>query len=518
MAPARAMAEALARPGLVRDSLTSRRLWALGLIGGAGLALSASPFDAWPAVLLGVIAGFALWRRATTPWAAALAGWGFGLGYFGVTLVWIVEPFMVDAAATGWMAPFGLIGMAGGLALFWALAFGLARRITTQGGAFGLVVLWALAELARAYVLTGFPWALPSYGWLESPVIQWVSVLGPHGLWLATLALAAGIEGTLHRRSLSGALWALSGLLVLGLGGLALRPAPQDLTDQPVVRLIQPNAPQDEKWRPDRIPVFYNRLLDLTEAPAAQAPDLIVWPETALPMLLDQAAPAFEQIGLSAQGAPVVLGIQRYDGGFYNSLVVLDRAGQVTELYDKAHLVPFGEYMPLPGLFSRLGITGLAARAEAGYSAGPGPRLLDLGPLGRALPLICYEAVFPQDLNAAPARPDWLVQITNDAWFGSWSGPYQHLAQARIRAIEQGLPMLRAANTGVSAMIDPAGRVLAEIALNSAGFVDAPLPRPRAATVYSLTGDLPVFVLLSLALVGFMLQRGQRGGRQTLRN
>ncbi|MGY9047333.1 MAG: apolipoprotein N-acyltransferase, partial [Rhodobacterales bacterium] len=162
-------------------------------------------------------------------------------------------------------------------------------------------------------------------------------------------------------------------------------------------------------------------------------------------------------------------------------------------------------YMPWASLFARVNLLGLASRAEGGFSSGPGPAILDLGPLGRALPLICYEAVFPQDVLSAPERPDMLLQITNDAWFGEWSGPYQHLAQARIRAIEQGLPMLRAANPGVSAMIDGAGRILGQIPLGQAGYLDAALPPALAPTLYSRTGDLPVFLLLCLLCVSTVL-------------
>jgi len=195
-----------------------------------------------------------------------------------------------------------------------------------------------------------------------------------------------------------------------------------------------------------------------------------------------------------------VLGIQRLeDEAFYNSLALVGQGAEVLQVYDKHHLVPFGEYMPLKPLFRRLNFSGLAARAEGGYSAGPGPQLVDLGAgLGRALPLICYEAVFPQDVNGYAERPDLLLQITNDAWFGEASGPYQHLAQARIRAIEQGLPLLRAANTGVSAVIDGAGRVLVSLPLGEAGHLDALLPPPLRVTPYSRTGDLPALALLLL--------------------
>ena len=296
--------------------------------------------------------------------------------------------------------------------------------------------------------------------------------------------------------------------------------APSALSDH-TVRLIQPNAPQDQKWQRDMIPVFYDRQLALTAAaPLAGGPrpDLVVWSETAIPWLLEVATPALEQIAEAAGGAPVIVGLQRReDVQLYNSLVVLDATGDVAQLYDKHHIVPFGEYLPFGDLLSRFGLRGLAAADGNGYARGPGAQLLDLGPLGQGLPLICYEAVFAHDVNAAPARPDMLIQITNDAWFGIDGGPQQHLAQARMRAIEQGLPLMRAANTGISAMIDPRGRVTHRLGLGQAGFVDAPLPAPLPPTLYSRTGDLPLAVGLGLMLLiaGARARRNrQRGSRR----
>ncbi len=486
----------------------------LALAAGVVMGLGAAPYELWPLALAGLAGAFWLFLSAPRGIYAVGTGWAVGLGYFGFSLGWIVEPFFVDAATTGWMAPFALFGLAGGLALFWALAFGAAghaRRLALPA----LVVAWSAAELARAYVLTGFPWALVGYLWAPVPPIQWVALVGPHGLTALTLGLAALAGAALHTRAWRPALAALLLSGVLYGGGLALTPPPQPLDGRPVVRLIQPNAAQHEKWDPALIPMFFQRQLSFTAAPPAPggaAPVLVVWPEISVPMLLRNATQALAAIHDAAQGAVVVLGVQRMeDGRYYNSLALLEGDGAVRQVYDKHHLVPFGEYMPAAAVFRRWNIAGLAARAEGGYSAGPGPRLLDLGPLGRALPLICYEAVFPQDVHAAPGRPDMLLQITNDAWFGQWSGPYQHLAQARIRAIEQGLPVLRAANTGVSAVIDGAGRLIAALPLGEAGHVDAPLPPPLRVTPYSRTGDLPMLALLMVAAALLVLRQRQNG-------
>lgn len=495
----------MADTALRLDATTSPRRFALAVSSGVVIALGQAPLDLWPLALLGLVAAFLLGRNAPSPRAAGWTGWGVGLGYFALSLCWIVEPFMVDAAVTGWMAPFGLVGTAGGMALFWAAAFWGAARL---GRPWALVPLWALAELARAYVLTGFPWGLVGYVWTPSPAAQWASVVGPHGLTVAALLVAAlAAEAMRHRSVLAGAGAVLLLAILLG-GGAWLMPPEAPTQGRPVVRLVQPNAPQDEKWRPENVAMFFRR--QVAETGAGDPPDLVVWPETALPMLLDHAGEAFAIISEAARGAPVVLGLQREeDGRYYNSAVTLGPDAVVRDVYDKHHLVPFGEYMPAEWLFRHINVSGLAARAEGGYTPGPGPRLLDLPGLGRALPLICYEAVFPQDVGGAPERPDMLLQLTNDAWFGTWSGPYQHLAQARMRAIEQGLPLLRAANTGVSAMIDPAGRVTGALPLGEHGHLDRPLPAPLPPTIYARTGDWPALVaaLLLLALVTLATRR-----------
>ncbi len=483
-----------------RDVPKGARLLA-GLVCGGLMALGQAPYDLWPVALAGLVGACLLFSEAKTPMRAVGAGWSVGVAYFGLSLSWIVEPFQVDAAATGWMAPFALFGIAAGLALFWALAFWGAAHAARRR-MMALAVLWAAAEFARAYVLTGFPWGLVGYIWTPSAAAQWASVIGPHGLTLATLALgalAASVPGA--ERKAWPALGSAVLLAALIGGGALLLPPLQDLTGRPDVRLLQPNAPQREKWDRDKVRMFFERQVDFTAAPShggLPRPALVVWPETALPMLLHNADEALGIVTDAAFPAQVVVGIQRSEEGrWYNSLALVSRGPELEQLYDKHHLVPFGEYMPAAAIFARWNIAGLASRAEAGYSPGPGPVLLDLGPeLGRALPLICYEAVFPQDVHRAPERPDFLLQITNDAWFGQFSGPYQHLAQARFRAIEQGLPLLRAANTGVSAVIDGAGRVLDRLPLDEAGYLDTPLPPPLRLTLYSRTGDLPMLLVL----------------------
>ncbi len=479
----------------------------LALLAGLAMGLGTAPYDLWAVALLGLSSAFWVFSAFGPRPGAFLTGWAVGTAYFVFSLGWITEPFQVDAAVTGWMAPFALVLLGAGLGLFWGAAFWAASRASRP--VLALVVLWAAAEMARGYVLTGFPWNMIGYLWAPVPAIQWVSVFGSYGLTFLTLALAAALAWAAQTRDLRAMVGAAAGLVLLLGGGLWLTPPARDLSDRPVARLVQPNAPQDEKWDPEKVGQFFDRQLRLTGQEIADgrpAPDIVVWSETAVPWLLHRARGPLDMISEAAGDVPVVLGIQRAsEGRYYNAMVLMRGDGRIAETYDKHHLVPFGEYMPASWLFSHIGVGGLAQRAEGGYSAGPGPRLVDLGRLGMALPLICYEAVFPQDVGGAPGRPDLLLHLTNDAWFGTWSGPYQHLEQSRIRAIEQRLPMLRAANTGVSAVIDGAGRVIAELPLGHAGVVDAAVPAPLPPSFYAKSGDLPFFLLLAVLIAGVML-------------
>ncbi len=481
------------------------RSLAAAVTAGAFSALGQAPVGIWPVTLLSLGAVTALVAGAARPAHRVWLAWAAGCGYFSATLFWIVEPFMVDAARDGWMAPFALVFMAGGMALFWGLAGWVASRVTTAtqaGLGFGLGL--AASDLLRSYVLTGFPWALMGHIWIGTPVMQAAAWVGPIGLSILTCLLAvlpAALRGAGPRvlATVGGAAF-LAMLWLLGQTRLdaALPPRAQPI----VVRLVQPNATQSEKWRPEMWDLFLRRQFSLTAEPAARPLDLVVWPETAIPWMLDDSGDVLAQVMIASGGAPLALGVQRDEGErYFNSLAVTDATGRVAQVYDKWHLVPFGEYMPMGDLLAKVGITALAAQAGMGYSAGPGPRVLDLGRAGRVLPLICYEAVFPQDLRVGP-RADWILQVTNDGWFGNLSGPYQHLAQARLRAVEQGLPLLRAANTGVTAVIDARGRVLQSLPLNTVGRLDAEVPPATPGpTLYARSGDWPATILLAAALL-----------------
>ncbi|MGV8954727.1 MAG: apolipoprotein N-acyltransferase [Cypionkella sp.] len=464
---------------------------------GLGVALGQAPLGAWYLALPALAGLIALIGQASRRQGVWLAWFG-GAGYFIAALNWIVQPFMVDAAQDGWMAPFALPLMGFGLALFWAAAALPAAR----NRALGFAVCLGLAELARGYVLTGFPWALIGHIWIDTPVAQIAASIGPSGLSLLTLLIAYGLTrgryATLSALTLAAA-WAF------GAWTLAQpMPAAREIT----LRLVQPDAEQQAKWDPDRAQKFFDRLLAYTAV--KPAPDLVIWPETALPYLIDRHPEIADMIANAAGGATVALGLQRSEGvQAWNSMLVLGADGSRVASYDKFHLVPFGEYIPFgDALFRWADISAFASLAGNGYTAGTGPQVLDLGALGKVQPLICYEAVFPQDLRGVE-RADWLLQITNDAWFGRWTGPFQHAAQARLRAIEQGLPLVRVANTGVTAVYDARGRVLASLPFGTAGYLDAALPAALPITPYARWGEIPVSIAL-LALLAWTFGRRRR--------
>ncbi|MEP0962670.1 MAG: apolipoprotein N-acyltransferase [Roseobacter sp.] len=488
-----------------RQPLIMRLL--LAASSGAIGALGQAPYDQPMAMVLSLVLGFTLWRY--DPLHSALTGWFFGAGYFALTLFWIVEPFQVDVARHGWMAPFALLFLSFGLALFWALAFGSARRLGV--GAFGLVLTWTAAEMMRAYVFTGFPWASPAQVSVNGLASEMLSVWGPHGTTFALLLLACLLSCPAKTKA-KRVHWLGQGALLIAAGAALYLPVMRSAAELSPhwVRLIQPNAAQHLKWRPEMADVFFQRQLEMTSAapmPDASAPDLIVWPETAIPWRLDTAQPALAEIVHASDGVPVALGALRAQGKrLRNTMAVLGPSGEITAQYDKHHLVPFGEYIPFANMVEKIGLRGLA-QTMGGFDSGPGPSVLDLGIVGKVLPLICYEAVFAHGVNAVPERADLILQVTNDAWFGQYAGPQQHLAQARMRAIEQGLPLIRAANTGISAVIDPFGRILSELPLNEIGFLDAQIPSPLPPSVYSRTGDYPVILTLLLTFSAAFLRQ-----------
>lgn len=497
---------------------------------GLLLALGQAPFHLWPLTLGALLLLFAQGQTRLALAAPGRAAFGqgaawfgaAGAGYFMLALSWIVEPFLVDIALYGWMAPFALPLMAGGLALFWAAAGALA--VLAAAGQTRLLplalalTLW-LAEGARGLLFTGFPWAELGQIWIGTPLDQSAAYIGGFGLTgLTFLAAGLTLSGPGRLARVLGPLSAFALGLALWLFGAARLAAP--LPDGPggVLRLVQPHIAQSVKWDPEAAAGHLEKLLRLSALPpTGSAPaDLVIWPETAVPYYLDPTLTQY--LADFGPGVPLIAGAQtgvqgapppppgaegEALGPVFNALVVITPDGAITQRYDKRHLVPFGEYIPFGDwAWERFGLAAFAAQTGHAYTPGGARALLDFGPrLGAALPLICYEVIFPRELHRPLAeRAGWILQVTNDAWFGRWSGPYQHLDQARLRAIEQGLPLVRVANTGVSAVVDARGRILQSLPLGAEGVLDAALPGALPPPPFARWGQGPVFAALCMLL------------------
>ncbi len=488
---------------------------------GAVSALAFAPLYFWPLlfltfpVLLWLIDGAMMRSRS---WRAAFwTAWWFGFGYFLFGLHWIGYAFVVDADRHAWLLPFVVLLFPGGLALFFGGAGAVAglrwsndvHRAGLLAGSLGAF------EWLRGHMFTGFPWNLPGYVWAGSAeMIQSSSVYGIYGLSLVTLFCVllpacffnADGTGSSRRWWLLASPLLLAGLCLFGLERLPDRPAP--VMENLSLRLVQPDIPQSEKWQRELMERNWKSLVDLTRSQGLETRNVVIWPEAAPPFFMLSTEGALEAAGVLLPDQTVLItGTQRMEPGspnrYYNSLAVISGSGQVLGVYDKAHLVPFGEYLPYLNLLGSLGISQLAG-ANGGFSQGPGVRTLDSAGVPKFGPLICYEAIFPAEVVQAGARPLWLVNVTDDSWFGPWAGPFQHLGIARVRAVEEGLSIARAANTGISAIIDPYGRITAKLDLNKSGVVDGSIAKPLESTLYSFAGD-GIFAIMMLALVGAAL-------------
>ncbi len=528
-------AAAAARPlrlALVLGSLAGwRRLLAAALC-GALAAAALPPLYLFPLLLPAFVGVFWMLEGASGGRQAALTGWAFGTGYFAAGLYWVGIAFLVDAERFGWAMPFAVTGLAAGLALFPALTFWLTwlarQRFRLAGPALVLAfaAAWLIGEGLRAWILTGFPWNLLGTVWAFAAAPLQLAAYG--GVWLLSLitviaAAAPAVLADPARRSPRGlavvALLVLLPALSWGFGAWRLAAVPaagSDVVADVRLRLVQPSIPQALKWRLDRKAANLRLQAELSLAPGYEDRTVIIWPETAVPYLLAAEPRLLEELGdIVPPGGYLIAGAPRVEradpqGDIWNSLHALDGQGVIVSTYDKAHLVPFGEYTPLRSL---LGLAKLTAGSRD-FTAGDGLKTLALPGVPPFSPLICYEIIFPGAVKAAPASagapaPRWLLNLTNDAWFGDSSGPYQHFAAARLRAVEEGLPVVRAANNGISAVIDSYGRVIDQINLNDRGILDAELPEAAMeSTPYSYAGNLLYLIeLLLTTCVIFVARR-----------
>jgi apolipoprotein N-acyltransferase len=479
--------------------------------------LSLPPLHIWP--VLYVVFPSILWllagaeRRRT----AFALGWWFGFGLFGASLYWIGNALLISAGGYGWLLPFACLGLPAVLAFysgFASLAAWFGRSHLERGLLFA--VAWVLTEWLRGHLFTGFPWNLIGYSWARSEeLIQVAAAVGIYGVSLIVV-LSAILPAALAEHPSRRALTALVICVALPVmtwvgGGIRLSMAPKLGTatvDGIGLRIVQPSIPQREKWLSNLRRRNMEHFLDLSRRDRPAWVTHIIWPETAATFFVEEDAIMRRAMAaVIPHGGLLLTGAPRRQAGppkLWNSLLAIDGAGAVVASYDKTHLVPFGEYVPLRNILPMDKIV----HGQLDYSPGDGIRTLRLPGLPPVSALICYEAIFPARVMNRSDPPAWLLNITNDAWYGETVGPHQHLAIALVRTVEEGRPLIRATNTGVSAVIDAYGRTVHRLGLNVIGFIDSRLPAAiPGATLFARSGDLGIFVLLLGLLLSIFLVR-----------
>ncbi|MCB1385852.1 MAG: apolipoprotein N-acyltransferase [Nitratireductor sp.] len=525
-----------------------RRLWAafaLGLIS----ALALAPVDLVPVMfvtlpglvfILDGVYGDARRSFFRTLLAAFAPGWWFGFGYLLGGLWWIGNALLVEAELFAWALPLAILVLPAGLALFFGLATVIARMLWSEGWGRVMALAFALGatEFLRGTVLTGFPWNTLGYTAMPAALLmQSASVVGVYGMTVLAVPIFAlplvtlagpGRGRALKRPPLLLALLLLAAHTGFGAWRLATNPEDNDGTIR--IRLMQPDIDQREKLTPGNEALVLATYLDVSrQAPAATGGeasglndiDYLIWPESAFPFLLTEEPQALAAIAeLLPAGTRLITGALRAEPGaagnprgkVYNSVFVISDAGEIEEASDKTHLVPFGEYLPFQDLLEAIGLEQLT-RVQGGFEPGSQRRVLQAASSRPFLPLICYEVVFSgaiRDNPTAQSAASWIVNLTNDAWFGHTPGPYQHLRQTRVRAVEEGLPIVRAANTGISAIIDPMGRLVAKLPVGMRGTADGRLPAAISTTFFIRFGTWIFATLLAISLAGSLLFRGRR--------
>jgi apolipoprotein N-acyltransferase len=512
---------------------------------GALSTLAMPPVFAWP-VLFAAFYGLVRlideaivhrgsgWPRAR---ATLAIGWLFGFGYFATGLYWISASLFVEPDKFLWLLPFSATLIPAGLAIFFGLAVAAAARAWHPGPAriVALALALTIAEWLRGHVLTGLPWNVLGYALTTPPLLmQSASLIGTYALTFLTVLIFA-LPAVCRDAGLSLRTRRLcTGMPLIALALLALHGAYRlSLPEPPVVagvrlRLIQPNVSQDMKWRHENRENIFRGYLDLSQRnPKGEKDGLagithVIWPESAIPFLLLNSSAALEAIaGLLPDGTNLITGAIRLeqtvptDGSapqrqIFNSILSLDDRARLTGVYDKLHLVPFGEYLPFQKFLEAIGLRQLT-QLQGGFATGQqAARYLELPGLPPASPLICYESIFPDEVVTRGHRPAFFLNVTNDGWFGRTAGPHQHFHQARVRAVEQGLPLVRVANTGVSGVIDGRGSILQRAGLGQQAVIDAALPSSLAPTPYSRFGELLLVLMLAGGLsVWFYLVRHQ---------
>ncbi len=500
----------------------------LALAVGAISALSLAPYHIFP-VLFFTFPIFIWLLEGSVPslnkynrtgffrriWPAFKIGWLFGFGYFLAGLWWIGKAFLVDADEFVYLLPVAVVALPAGLAFFWGLAGVLTRTIWSHGWTrvIALAVCLTAVEYLRGHLFTGFPWNLPGYALMPSPVFMQTSgLIGVYGMTFITIFVSStaaifipGPKGpAIHvRRTLAMSSCLLAFHLIYG--AFVLTTAHSEDVADVKLRIVQPAIDQSKKWDPAySVPILedYFDLTNSNKGPAAASAGSfthIIWPESVFPFILTERRDVLAQLAdLLPDDTKLITGAMRQENGTkdrtFNAMLVIDGKGEIIAAYDKIHLVPFGEYLPFQNFLESLGLQQLTQRGA--FVAGTQRKNIVVPATPRFLPLICYEIVFSGALSKQWERPQWIVNLTNDAWFGMTAGPYQHAHQSRIRAVEEGIPVVRAANTGISMVVDPYGRVIENLQLGERGTVDSPLPKAGPITWFSLHGNLPTLIFI----------------------
>ena len=494
----------LRRVGDMLAGLSGWRRSAVLVAAGAISTMAFAPFHQFWVLWFSFAVLMVLLDRSVSGRQAFFTGFWFGYGQFIAGLYWITSAFLVDAAAFAWLIPLPLLGLPAVLAVFVALPCFLSWRLSSGPGIVRLLMFaacWTLGELARGYMFTGFPWNLMGYAtgvhvaamqpvaWVGIYTLSFLVVLAAGGIGLL-IPLTAG-QNT-RRRTVPALLFSFGiPVLIVISGALRLQPAFTP-DDAPVVRVVQANIPQAEKWAAEFVNGNFLEQVRMSDAPGNSVtgrPDIVIWPETAATFYLSHDQQRLAQLQalagrLSPRGVVITGALHAEPVGnrarpdIYNAAyAVTGRTSIPPAIYAKQHLVPFGEYLPFRPVLSLIGLKAIA-ETRGDFSSGSNPQMLEFDGLPAARVLICYEAIFPEEvaLGDTTDRPRWLINLTNDAWFGALTGPYQHFDMARFRAVEQGAPMVRAAGTGISGLIDPYGRIVAYIGLEEKGTADFKLP------------------------------------------
>lgn len=513
------------------------------LVAGLLAGLSVAPFFILPALFVALpIWVWALdgaetrpgWRRLFGP--SFRIGFYFGLGYFIVALHWLGTALFVDGGVLVWTMPLAILAVAALMAVFWGWASAVAHWLWSDSGfkLFALATALTLAEFARGHMLTGLPFDLIGYALTANDqMMQAASLVGTYGLTFAAIlmAMTPALIWPHDERGLSTRLAPFFGALVViaaqvGFGQYRLQSTLLTERDDLRLRLIQPNIDQSIKWQADSRDFIVDRLMELSQTrtnPSDTGLDGVthlIWPEAALPFFLDQYPEALARFArMLPAGTMLITGAPRRDtlggsaAGDFNSILAFNDTAEVVATYDKQHLVPVGEFLPFKAFFSALGLRQFVPGLE-GWTHGTTPRLMQPEGSPAFLPLICYEAIFPGDLGPHVDEAEFILNVTNDGWFDGSIGPAQHFHHARLRAVESGLPMVRVANSGITAMIDPLGRITGRIAEGEVGLLDTSVPARLAPTFFDRWHDLPLYLALVIAVALALFGRWRSARRK----